>query len=57
MNNEVWIRDLSCYKLAEAISAEHKPGAWMAVDYEIAQGPGTMLFAVPEAQAPEKELL
>ncbi|MFH1008594.1 MAG: family 10 glycosylhydrolase [Candidatus Latescibacterota bacterium] len=40
-----YLLDLSCCEPHEALSRDSRPDAWTMVDYEIAQGPGVMLFA------------
>ena len=49
---EVLISDLTRLEPASAISRQPRPGAWTAVDYEIEDAPGVMLFGLPGSDAP-----
>ena len=49
---EVLISDLTRVEPAAAISRDGRPGTWIAVDYDTADGPGVMLFGLPGSDAP-----
>ena len=53
---ETWITDLTHCTPAEAISSDGQPGTWIAVDYEIEQGEGVMLYAAPGRRTPSLRL-
>jgi hypothetical protein len=48
---EIWLSDLSKCLPADAISRDIERGKWIAVDYEVQEGKGIMLFALPGTQA------
>lgn len=52
VRQEVWISDLTLCEPAKAISRDHRPGTWLSANYEVAEGKGVMLFAMPESDAP-----
>ena len=53
MSQDIWKMDLGANSdPGGAISRERAAGAWQAVDYELEEGPGVMLFAFPGSGAP-----
>ena len=53
MNQDVWIRDLDeRANPGAAVSRVKFHGTWQAVDYELEEGPGVMLFAFPGDATP-----
>ena len=51
-NEDVWISDLTCCAPSEAISGDGKPGTWIAVDYEVDEGAGVMLYGTGALNPP-----
>ena len=47
MPAEIWIRDLAARAPGDAISRAGATGTWIAVDYEVQEGPGVMLLGLP----------
>ena len=47
----VWLSDLSKCVPADVISRDVERGKWIAVDYEVQEGKGVMLFALPGSKA------
>lgn len=52
MKQEIWLSDLTQCKPADAISRDGLAGTWIAVDYEVDEGKGVMLFGLPELNPP-----
>lgn len=48
---EIWLSDLSKCLPSDVISRDVERGSWIAVDYEVEQGKGVMLFALPDSDA------
>ena len=48
----IWISDLTRCEPSEAISRDGRHGTWIAVDYEVEEGRGVMLFTRPGTDAP-----
>ena len=48
MGEGIWLSDMTRCKPEEGVSRERCPGAWIAVDYEVAEGKGVMLFGLPQ---------
>jgi len=49
---QLWLRDLAQCMPVAAVSRDARPGTWLAVDYEVDEGPGVMLFALPGSEPP-----
>ena len=56
MKQEIWLSDLKKFKPADAISRDGREGTWIAVDYEVDEGKGIMLFGLPELNPPRLTL-
>ena len=52
MGKDKWLADLTHCVPPEAIARDGRHGSWQAVDYEVDEGKGTMLFALPDSDAP-----
>lgn len=52
MKPAIWISDLTQCQPKGAISREGREGTWIAVDYEVAERKGVMLYALPESGVP-----
>ena len=52
----IWISDMAQCEPGEAIARDGRAGTWVAVDYEVAEGRGVMLYSVPGSDAPPLKL-
>ena len=52
MKKEMWLSDLTEFDPADAISYDRGEETWIAVDYEVDEGKGIMLFGLPELDLP-----
>jgi len=52
MKGDILLSDLTRCEPAHAISADLQAGTWIAVEYEIDEGKGAMLFGLPGSDAP-----
>jgi hypothetical protein len=52
MEKEIWLSDLSQCRPTDAISRDGMHGTWIAVDYDVDEGHGVMLFGLPKSDAP-----
>jgi len=52
MKREIWLSNLTQCQPLDAISSDGLDGKWMAVDYEVDEGKGVMLFGLPELNPP-----
>jgi len=52
----IWISDLTQCEPRMAISRDGKGNTWIAVDYEVEEGKGIMLYGVPGTDAPPLKL-
>lgn len=52
MKQGIWLSDLSQCRPTGAISRDGVHGTWIAVDYDVDEGHGMMLFGLPESDAP-----
>ncbi len=53
MSDSIYLLDMSCGSPGDALSRQYQAGKWVAVEYSIAAGSGTMLFCPPDQSAPE----
>ena len=53
MKPSILLADLARCEPSAAISRDGRAGTWLAVDYQIDEGPGTMLIGLPGSGAPE----
>ncbi len=56
MNNGILLADLTRCEPRDAISRDGRDGTWIAVDYVLGEGAGTMLMSTPESGAPDLTL-
>lgn len=56
MRQEVWLSDLTRCEPSDAISYDGRQGTWVAVDYEVEEGKGVMLFGLPRLDPPPLKL-
>ena len=56
MKKGIWISDMAQCEPGEAIARDGRAGTWVAVDYEVAEGKGVMLYSVPGSDAPPLKL-
>ncbi len=52
MKKEIWLFDLTQCEPQNAVSRDGRCGTWIAVDYEVDEGKGVMLFGLPKSDAP-----
>ena len=52
MRQEIWLSDLTQCEPADVVSRDRQEGTWIAVDYEVDEGKGLMLFGLPELNPP-----
>ncbi len=56
VKKDIWISDLTQCEPREAVARDGKEGTWVAVDYEVDEGKGVMLYGVPGSDAPPLKL-
>ncbi|MBM3242408.1 hypothetical protein FJZ31_39620 [Candidatus Poribacteria bacterium] len=52
MRQEIWLSDLTQCEPADVVSRDRQEGTWIAVDYEVDEGKGLMLFGLSELNPP-----
>ncbi len=56
MKQDLWFYDLTQCEPGNAISRDGRDGTWIAVDYEVEDGVGVMLYSTPGSDAPPLKL-
>ena len=56
MKQEIWLSDLTKFRPTNAISFDRGERTWIAVNYEVDEGKGVMLFGLPDLNPPSLTL-
>jgi|TARA_B100001964_G_scaffold224859_1_gene272098 hypothetical protein len=56
VKQEIWLSDLTKFRPTNAISFDRGERTWIAVNYEVDEGKGVMLFGLPDLNPPSLTL-